>query len=311
MKRCGVLLILMMLLLVVSQSAMAGPPPALGAQKLSNVIANTTGAMWQFPNFLAAISYLFGIVVGAWAIQKFYLHVQDPRQYSVWDGISRTIAAGCFFSLPMMTQVVFNTLNGGAAVNSTMTGFNGTTSGGGLDAMVVALVDDIWIPMQSLMAFFSAIAGVVFILIGISRLMKSAQEGPRGPGGFGTLMIFLVAGALLSLDSMVGHFGGSLFQTANTRTFAVLNYTGGMSGAEVNHVHAVVSGIVAFMAILGWISFIRGWFIVREVSDGVQSASLMAAITHLIGGALAINLGPMINAVERTLGITAYGITFN
>ena len=37
---------------------------------------------------------------------------------------------------------------------------------------------------------------------------------------------------------------------------------------------------------------------------------MMSAITHLVGGALAVNLGPLLNAVQTTLGITDYGITF-
>jgi hypothetical protein len=64
------------------------------------------------------------------------------------------------------------------------------------------------------------------------------------------------------------------------------------------------------MAVLGWISFIRGWFIIRDVAEGSQQASLMAGLTHLFGGALAINLGPVLNAAQTTLGLTAYGVNF-
>jgi hypothetical protein len=115
---------------------------------------------------------------------------------------------------------------------------------------------------------------------------------------------------LFSLNGMVGTWTTSLFGDANTLTFAELQYTGGMTAEEVDHVHAVVSSLIAFVAGLGWISFIRGWFIVRDVAEGNHQASLMAGITHLFGGALAINLGPVLNAVQETLGITAYGVNF-
>ena len=62
--------------------------------------------------------------------------------------------------------------------------------------------------------------------------------------------------------------------------------------------------------ILGWISFIRGWFILRDVAEGNQQASMMAAMTHIFGGALAVNLGPVLNAVQETFGLTAVGIEF-
>jgi hypothetical protein len=61
---------------------------------------------------------------------------------------------------------------------------------------------------------------------------------------------------------------------------------------------------------VGLISFLRGIYIIREVADGNQQASMMAGLTHIIGGALAVNLGPLINAVEQTLGITGFGINF-
>jgi hypothetical protein len=34
-------------------------------------------------------------------------------------------------------------------------------------------------------------------------------------------------------------------------------------------------------------------------------------MTHLIGGAAAVNLGPLINAVQQTLGIGGLGVVFN
>jgi len=66
-----------------------------------------------------------------------------------------------------------------------------------------------------------------------------------------------------------------------------------------------------FMIMVGLISFVRGIFIIREASEGGQQASIMAGVTHMVGGALAVNLGSLINAVEATLGITNYGIQFS
>jgi hypothetical protein len=160
------------------------------------------------------------------------------------------------------------------------------------------------------MKAFCYLAGLVLVIIGILRLLKSSQEGPRGPGGAGTLMTFIVAGALLSVDAMLGAWGSSMFSSATVTNFSVLSYTGGLTAAEQDHVLGVLSTILIFMMILGWISFIRGWFILRDVAEGNHNASLMAGITHLFGGALAVNLGPLMNAVQSTLGLTAYGVNF-
>jgi hypothetical protein len=165
--------------------------------------------------------------------------------------------------------------------------------------------------MIFILDFFGYVAGTVLAMIGISRLLKSAQEGPRGPGGIGTIMTFLTAGALISVGPMLGSMSETFFGNNQSKTMASLAYTTGMSGAEIAHAQAVVSSILMFMIVLGLVAFIRGIYIIREVAEGSSQASLMAGITHMAGGALAVNLGPVMNAIQTTLGLTAYGINFS
>jgi len=188
--------------------------------------------------------------------------------------------------------------------------FNGTgATGNGLDAMMVKLIGNIWKPMQWLMSIFGYLAGILLIFIGISRLLKSEQEGARGPTGIGTLMTFLVGGCLIAANKMMGAFSNSLFGTDQVKNEGILKYTAGMADAAA-HANAVIAAIVAFVSLVGWISFLRGFFIIRGVAEGNSQASMMAGITHLLGGAIAVNLGPIMMAVQTTLGITDYGIEF-
>ena len=292
-------------------AAAVAAQPALALGTVGTVMDNSVTSVEQIPGLFSGLSYLFGIVLGAFGIAKLYEHVQNPNQTPIWDSLKRFVAGGAFFALPMVLEAAYRTLVGGGVGVSDMTGFSGSTSGTGLDAMVVALMADIWTPVQHVLGGFAYLAGIILVMVGISRLLKSAQEGPRGPGGLGTIMTFITAGALFSLNGMLGTWSSSLFGTNVTTTIAELQYTGGMTGAEVNHVHAVISALIAFVAVLGWISFIRGWFIMRDVAEGSHQASLMAGITHLFGGALAVNLGPVLNAVQTTLGLNAYGVNFN
>jgi intracellular multiplication protein IcmC len=84
-----------------------------------------------------------------------------------------------------------------------------------------------------------------------------------------------------------------------------------MNPAEIAHVQAVISAVLQFMIVLGVVAFLRGIYIIREVAEGNGQASLMAGITHMVGGSLAVNLGPVMNAAQNTLGLTAYGVNFN
>ncbi|MEM6780455.1 MAG: hypothetical protein AAF569_01170 [Pseudomonadota bacterium] len=279
-----------------------------GGNGLGGVICNTVYSNELVPFLFSGLSYLMGIILGIWGIMKLRQHVEDPRSVEIWDPMKRFIAGGAFFALPMVMEVVFNTVALGIP-GFDGSDFNGAGAvGGGLDAMLVALMQDIWTPMQMAFSAFCYLAGIILVMIGISRLLKSEQDGAKGPTGIGTVMTFLVAGALLSIDSMIGATSFSMFNGLEGQNQGALVYTAGMTGAEIGHVNAVINAITAFVAVLGWISFIRGLFIMRGVAEGSQQASSMAGITHILGGAIAINLGPMLEAVQLTLGITGLGL---
>ena len=82
--------------------------------------------------------------------------------------------------------------------------FDGSgATGAGLDAMLVALMRDIWIPTKMLLLGFCYLAGIFLVMVAISRMLKSEQDGPKGPTGIGTFATFLTAGALFSVDRML------------------------------------------------------------------------------------------------------------
>ena len=180
----------------------------------------------------------------------------------------------------------------------------------GLDGMLVCMMGDMMGPLHVVLNFFAFCAGMVLLMIGVSRLLKSAQDGARGPGGIGTIMTFVTGAALISYNELMRAFSTTLMGNPITATYAEMQYAEGMSEAEIAAAHSTITAILQFVIIVGLISFVRGIFIIRSVAEGNQQASIMAAITHLVGGALAVNLGPLLNAVQTTLGIGGYGIAF-
>jgi len=272
---------------------------------ICNIINTSSGA----PGVITGFAYMAGLICGFLGVLKLKEHVESPNQVPIWDPIKRFLAGGAFFLLPQIAKVVQETIEGTNGANTPDGGFSGTSSGVGLDGMIVKLMSNITEPTIWVVGWFGWLAGLVFVFIGISRLLKTEQEGARGPTGIGTIMTFLVAGCLFSLNSIISFINTSIFGSSALKTKAALQYTDGL-GTASEHIHAVISAIIAFSAIIGWISIARGLFIVRGVSEGNSQASMMAGMTHLIGGVLAINLGGVIMAVQTTLGITNYGITF-
>ena len=291
-----------------NNAAPAGPT-------VGDVICTSMFSAIALPHFLIALSYLFGIFLGVWSILKFKDNIMDPRQHSIWEGVSRMLAAGCFFALPYLIGVAEDTI--GLIMPFFTTGFgDGAAKGSaGLDVMMVKFVGNIYGPMLLFMNFFGYCAGTILLMVAISRLMKGAQEGPRGPGGMGTIMTFLAAGALISLSPMISSFTVTLFSGGlvggfGTNTTAVIGY---LTTDDQAHILPVLEAVLQFMIVLGLISFARGIFIIRDVAEGHGQASVMSGMTHLIGGALAINLGPLMNAVQSTLGLdpATSGVIFN
>jgi hypothetical protein len=274
------------------------------------------------PAFLASISYLFGMVMGVWALLKIRDHVLNPTQTQIWEGVSRLIATGAFFAMPYVATVIHDTVATGG-LNFNITDYYGTgalncapPAAGpappqSLDRVMGCFMQDVMAPTHILLNFFTFVAGLVFIMIGISRLMKTAQDGPRGPGGLGTITTFIVAGILLSYNRIIGAFSEGIGGVGPITTNGTLTYTVGMTAAEVQNAEILMGSVIQFLIIVGITSFVRGWFIVRQVAEGNGQASMMAGITHIIGGALAINLGPILDAVQNSLGIVGFGVGFS
>lgn len=279
------------------------------AQTLGAVINNFREDGMSFRFLFGWASYLLGAFWGVLAIKKLKDHVENPNHTPMADFAKRGLAAGMFFSMPFMMNVARTTIVGeDVETEYEGTGFNGAADAeDGLDGMIIALMDDVFVPLQWLFGSFGYLAGVLLLMIGISRLLKTEQDGPRGPAGIGTIVTFLSAGLFFSLNPLIMYMTNTFFGLDTIQTNATLAYDEELEGAA--HAHAVISAIIMFSIILGWVSLIRGIFILRGVSEGNSQASMMAAVTHLIGGALAINLGPIVRAVQQTLGITDFGIT--
>lgn len=281
-----------------------------GNGQISDVICNVMDASSGLPGLVTALSYLFGIILAVAALFKLKDHVLNPSQTPLSDSLKRFLAGGALFSLPLITEAAQNVLTGGNMDSSRVTVYNGSVaSASGLDGMLVALFADIYAPMISIIFAFAYLAGLILVAAGIGRIIKTAQDGPRGPAGMGTIMMFIIAGVLFSLSSIMGAFSNSMFQSSTVATFAVLETSTGDNVID-QHVLAMISTVLVFMTIIGYISFMRGFFIIKDVAEGSGQASLMAGVTHIFGGALAVNLGPLLNAVQSTLGLSDIGITF-
>lgn len=285
-----------------------------GGQKLSNVVNNVILSWGNFQNIASTVAWLAGAFLGCAAIFKFKDHVDNPAQTPLSQGVKRMLAGGMFLSLPFMINAVHGSLFGTNTygVNKIRsTGFNttGALTPGTLDKMVVDVMKDIGGPIENMLTAFAYLAGIALLIVGISRLTKRMEEGPKGPAGFGTIMTFISSGMLLNYASSIGAMTGSIFGNNQLMTRITIDSNVINNTTDALRVATVLGGLEVFVMLVGYVAFLRGWFVLKNFADGQQGATLAQGLTFLFGGAIAINLGELVNAVTTTVGVN--GISFN
>lgn len=278
---------------------------------IGQAVCNMVNSTSSLPGFISAIAYLLGLLFALTALIKLKDHVESPDRHPLSDAVKRFVAGGMLFSLPTITHATKDLITGGKNMTFEYGNNLVVDSGGafGLDTSLALFVADLWEPLQIAIGAFGYLAGLVLTVVGINRLVKTAQDGPKGPASFGTIMTFVTAGALFSLDGLMGVFSSSIFGSNVIRSYPVLRALSVDGGNVDIHITNVITSILAFVALVGWISFVRGFFIMRDVAEGNGQASLMSASTHLIAGAIAVNLGAFLEVIQNTFGI-ANGIAF-
>ena len=307
-KFCKTSLLAALFTVVATNSAFAG-------DKMGDVFNNVIGSWNGVTNIFSTLAYFAGAFLAIVGVFKFKDHVDNPAQTKLSEGVKRMLAGGMFLSLPFMIGAVRGALFDDTSVGGNTITVTGSTdadlSDGGLDKMVVDFVSNIAGPVENMLAAFSYLAGIGLLLVGISRLTKRLEEGPRGPAGMGTIMTFIVSGALFSFGDTMGTFANSVFGDGGTelKTNALVANTVISETEDRERIQVVIEAVMTFVMLVGYVAFIRGWFVLRAFADGQQGATMAQGLTFLFGGTLAINLGELINVIMRTVNVTGLSFT--
>jgi hypothetical protein len=275
---------------------------------VGDMLTQITKSWNGFPPLLSAVSYIMGIMFTAQGVFHFKDHVNEPAKTPLSNGVKRFLAGGALLALPFMSKAVTGNLLGkNGPGNVGFTSVHSDPGIGGLDEMIVKFISNVSTPATYMLIAFSYFSAILLLIQAISRLTKTAQEGARGPTGVGTIMTFVASGALFSLGQMIGVFSNSLFGTSVVNTFANIS-TSVIPQSDADIVAPVIESLMIFIMIVGYIAFIRGWFVLKAFADGNQQSTLAQGLTFLIGGTLAINLGDFVNLLQKTVEVQ--GITF-
>lgn len=292
---------------IFASNAVAGPADDTLGWAINNFVESTS----SFTRILVIMSYMAGTYLAVNGTLKFKDHVDNPQQIHLNVPVRKLLAGGAFLSLPFMMSAVYESLFGSGTAGLSITDrTTGSLDPDSMEGMIVGFMTNISGPVNFMLTAFCYIAGIAILMVGISRLTRRVEDGPRGPGGAGTITCFIVAGALMAFGDSATIFSSSIFGDSELKTNAQISDTVISSDADRERIEMVIEALMAFVMMVGYIAFIRGWFVLKSFADGNQSATIAQGLTFLIGGTLAINLGDLINMLQKTLGITGGALAF-
>lgn len=308
-KRDGLSFATMAIVLIAFAVVFLSPDLAMAstAASMGDVFCNAFNNLKPFGKFLTWLAYSGGAFVSASGVYSLQRHSEAPNQTPVSQGLYRLLGASLLLSLPATAGMVITTLFGSGGTASGLTTCSAPTavaSGGGmsLDVMMTNLVNNISTPLVDLLSIISMVLGVYLLYQG---LLKSSRYGtdPRANSS-SSIVSCLVFGAVFmaigqSLDTMLL----SVFGTQTIQHFSDLSWTSIDSlGGNTTQFKTAIKAALTFFQLVGFISFVRGFNVLRNAVEGKGQATVGQGLTHIIGGVLAINIYTFMQIMDTTFG---------
>ncbi|HVY12655.1 MAG TPA: hypothetical protein VHB73_03730, partial [Alphaproteobacteria bacterium] len=226
------------------------------------------------------------------------------------DGLLGLMVGAFIVTLPWFVEFLHHTIykNIGGSYQTPTCSASGAAGAGdiaGLDVMLANFVNNIKNPIIAIISLMAIIFGTAMIFWNMIRLSKfgaDARSNNLTPI-LGNLIIgalLVAAGQTLNV-SLATLFGNDVAQGTLARYSSLAYNPGG--GMDMEKVNRALSAVFDFLYIVGALSFVRGFFILRNVLDGQGQATRGQAFTHIIAGTLLVNMPGFIHVVQNTLGV--------
>ncbi|MDX9689981.1 MAG: hypothetical protein EOM37_08130 [Proteobacteria bacterium] len=278
------------------------------AATLGGIICNARFSSEAYPHFMAALAYIMGAILilrGGLSMKR----ASDSPQNSPVIPVAQMIGGAFLISLPIAVGMMQRTIFGDVGAGSpAMCNFDNPPNNGqlGLDVMARNFVSNIHSPIFSLLSVLCYGIGTFYILAGLLKASRTGTD-PRASSPK-DIITYLVIGALLvtiggSISMILRTLFGDGGDMANmSQDFVGVNWLPIVgSGADTDAMDDTIRSLLAFVQIVGGIAFVRGWMLLKAAVEGAP-AKTAQAITHIVGGAMAININQMLVVFDNTFG---------
>ncbi len=293
-------LALVMLMLVSGEADAAAVDTAGGV--FCNVFKNSGG----LPFFVSAFAYLFGGSVFIRGVYDLIKRSSDPN-VPLKNGLLGLSVGGAIIAMPHLVQWLHHTIYSNVDTQySTNFGCSpgaATTPGAAvpLDEMLANFVNNIFQPLVALVSILAIIVGAFMIFYNMVKLSKLGSDGKAQT--LTPIITALAVGAvLMALGQTLNTSLNTLFGTDTITKYSSIAYAPGGS-FDLTRFNRAMTAVFAFLYVIGLISFVRGFLILKNAVEGSGQQTKGQAFTHIIGGTLLVNMPGFIHVIEKTTGV--------
>ena len=283
-------------------------PDMASAGTLGALICNINHSASGYTRIIGATAFIAGVFIFIRGILIFKKQGENPNEGKTASGIAHFFVGGLLISFPAVVLIMQTSIFGARNQAGTFT-CNATGGGAGgaqsLDVMMQNFVANVHGPMFIMLSTLSVIIGVTMIFRALLRGAKTGAD-PRASNPKDIINGLVIGAILVSIGTVLPDMLQTIFGSPNSSrmsTFKAIqwsNFVG--NGVNTTAATNTVRAILAFIQIIGGISFLRGWLILKAAIEGSGQATVPQGTTHIIGGAMAINIDVMLRIIDATFG---------
>lgn len=286
-------------------------PHMAHAITLGDVICNASdpNSIGDIGAVLVGLAYLSGAIAIGSGLLQLVKTTENGRDNPLYKAIAPMIAGTGLLFLPSFAtwsvESLFDYQGAGGVAYCVPTQAQDTaTSGGGLDVMMTNLVENIKDPLVFLISMVAFLAGTIFMMRGLQKATKYGAD-PRA-NSLTAILSNIIFGALLftigqTLDIVMATlFGSSDLATFDAMGSAIDNMFA--SAGDTTQMKAALRAAFTFFQLIGMIAFVRGLLVLKAHAEGDSQKTVTQGLTHIVGGAMAINIYQFLQMVNDTFG---------
>lgn len=256
------------------------------------------------PVVLSGICYIAGAWMVVHGIYELIKHSSDPNK-PMRNGILSLGSGAMVAALPILVEWLHKSFFKGvdyqSAIGCKVKTVSGTSSAPlPLDEMLANFVDNIHGPIIAVISAMAFIFGGAMIFYNMVKLAKFGSD-PKSSALTPILFSLLIGAMLMAVGQTMSVSLTTLFGGNEVVNYSGIAYNPGGS-FDMTRFNRAMTAVFIFLKIIGALSFVRGFFILKNAVEGAGQATKGQAFTHVIGGTLLWNMPGFIQSLEQSIG---------